>query len=179
MRAVRERHAAEAGWRTAAAAFALFFGIWLVLTGAATEGLAFGIVAALLGAWVTHRLTRTLGLRGWPLCPAGWLRFGPWFLLRSLVGSWDVMRRAMMPSLPLQPDWVIHPLRLRDPAARHFMAVTVGLLPGTLVAAIEGDTLRVHALDTRLDVGGDLRTLERRVGALFGETLGDVGEAGP
>ncbi|MGM0475892.1 MAG: Na+/H+ antiporter subunit E [Pseudomonadota bacterium] len=168
----------DGGWHAIGAAFALYFGIWLVLTSAAKEGLVFGVAGALFAALVTRHFISEFGVRGWPLHPVGWVRFAPWFLRRSLVGSWDVMRRAMLPGLPLQPDWVIHSLRLRDPAARHFMAATVGLLPGTLVAAIEGDELRVHALDTCLDVAADLRELEVRVGALFGETGVESGEAG-
>ena len=157
------------------ARFALFLAIWLIFTGAEPAGLAFGVIAAGLATLVATSLSRSLGERHWPWRPAGWLRFGPWFLRRSFIGSLDVMRRAVLPSLPLCPDWVLYPLRLRDPAARHFMAATVGLLPGTLVAEIEGDDLRVHALDTGLDIQGDLAELEERVARLFAVSLAASG----
>ncbi|MFP4607217.1 MAG: Na+/H+ antiporter subunit E [Thiohalospira sp.] len=142
---------------------ALLFVLWLLLTDAAVAGLPFGVAAAVLGALVLP------GGGNWPLSPGGWLLFIPWFLLRSVAGGWDVLRRTVQPARPLDPDWVEYETTLTRPAARHLMAAVVGLLPGTLVARLDGHHLRVHALDRSLPVAADLAVLERRIAALFGD----------
>jgi multicomponent Na+:H+ antiporter subunit E len=53
---------------------------------------------------------------------------------------------------------------------------SISLLPGTLSADLRGDLVTVHALDVRTDVVEGLATLERRVAALFGESLESVSD---
>lgn len=150
-------------WRGYLRRLGLFFGIWLLLTEAAADGLVFGAAASALGA------ASALAERGasWPLDLMGWLRFLPWFLLRSLVAGWDVLGRALSPRRPLDPDWLDFETRLVNPAARRLLAGTVSLLPGTLVARLEGARLLVHVLDRRRPVAAELRELETRIAALY------------
>lgn len=159
-----QRHGAV--W-AALRAFILFLALWLVLTDAAGDGLVFGVGAAALAA----ALSAAGGSSPWPLRPGAWLAFVPWFLGRSLVGGWDVLRRAARPDRPLDPELVDFPTRLTTPAARRLLAAAVSLLPGTLVARIHESYLRVHILDRGLPVQTDLRRLEARIGALYGERL--------
>lgn len=148
-------------------AFILFLVLWLLLTDGAADGLAFGVGAAALAA----AISAAGGYVPWPLRPLAWLTFAPWFLARSLVGGWDVLRRAALPARPLDPELVDFPTRLTTPSARRFLAAAVSLLPGTLVARIHESHLRVHVLDRGLPVHADLRGLEARIGALYGERL--------
>ena len=148
-------------------AFILFFGLWLVLTDAASDGLVFGVAAAAFGAGLTLAGEHS----PWPLRPLAWLAFGPWFLGQSLLGGWDVLRRAVRPGRPLDPELLDFPTRLTTPAARRLLAAAVSLLPGTLVARIHEAHLRVHVLDRGLPVQADLRRLEARIGRLYGERL--------
>ncbi|MEF8794603.1 Na+/H+ antiporter subunit E [Thiohalorhabdus sp.] len=149
-------------------AFLLFFALWLVLTDGATEGLVFGVAAAAFAAALTLAGERS----PWPLRPLAWLTFGPWFVAQSLLGGWDVLRRAVRPDRPLDPELLDFPTRLTTPAARRLLAATISLLPGTLVARIHEAHLRVHVLDRGLPVRAALRRLERRIGGLYGERLG-------
>lgn len=154
-------------WAATAGRLLLFSLLWLVLTDAATSGLPFGLAAAAAATVLSLRR----GSGDWPLRPLGWLRFAPWFVARSLAGGWDVLLRALRPARPLAPDWVTLELRLRTPAARHLLAATVSLLPGTLAARMDTGALNVHVLDRELPVTASLRELERRIGDLFGEEL--------
>jgi len=140
----------------------LLFGVWLLLTGARPDGIPFGVVAAVGGALAVP------GGGAWPLSPLGWLRFAPWFVARSLAGGSDVLRRALTPGRPLDPDWVAFETVLTTPAARHLLAATVSLLPGTLVARLEGARLELHVLDRNAPVMADLRALEQRIAGLYG-----------
>lgn len=139
----------------------LLFGLWLLLTDADRSGLPFGVAAAAAAALAVP------GGGAWPVSLAGWLRFAPWFVGRSLAGGLDVLRRALIPGRRLDPDWVTFDTTLDTPPARHLLAATVSLLPGTLVARLEGQRLTVHVLDRHLPVTAELRTLERRIAGLY------------
>jgi len=100
-------------------------------------------------------------------------RFLGFFLWHSLLGGIDVARRALHPQMPLAPAFVDFPLRLEDEAACVLLVNTINLLPGTVVAELEEQRLRVHVLDRRLPILESLRTVEERVAALFGHSLPD------
>mgnify|MGYP006276008625 FL=1 len=139
----------------------LLFGLWLLLTDAEPAGLPFGVVAAVAGALAVP------GGGAWPISPAGWLRFVPWFVGRSVAGGVDVLRRAVSPGRPLDPDWVTFDTTLNTPPARHLLAATVSLLPGTLVARLDGQRLTIHVLDRKLPILRDLHALEARIAGLY------------
>lgn len=106
----------------------------------------------------------------------GLARFVPYFLVRSVLGSVDVARRALHPRPPLAPLLVEYPLRLQDRLARVFLVNTVSLLPGTLAAELHAEHLTVHALDGSVaGVATDLKVLERLVADLFGAELSGSG----
>lgn len=147
--------------------------LWWVLTGdwrgSWTVGGFVVVTAALASLALRAPSTHRLSLRGA-------LRFVPFFCLQSVRGGMDVARRAMLPSMPLAPVLVEHPLALPPGTARIFMLNTVSLLPGTLSADLQEDRLVVHALDGRLPLGRNLRILERHVAALFAVTLDEAHE---
>lgn len=99
--------------------------------------------------------------------PSGLLRFLPFFLSQSLRGGADVAARAFHPRLPVLPGMIEYPLRLPEGPARIFFVVSLSLLPGTLSARLEGDTLRVHLLHRGMPARGRIEELEARVAALF------------
>jgi multicomponent Na+:H+ antiporter subunit E len=96
----------------------------------------------------------------------------PFFLWESLRGGIDVARRALHPDLPLRPALLRYRTGLAEGAPRIFLVHCVSLLPGTLSAALEGDTLMVQVLDAGAPVEEELAALEARVGRLFASPLG-------
>lgn len=89
-------------------------------------------------------------------------------LLRlSLLGGWDVARRALTPALPVQPGLSSYALELPADFPAVLYTCLVSLTPGTASVALEDSTLVVHALDASMDVEKMLRELETLVGALF------------
>ena len=105
------------------------------------------------------------------------VRFVPFFLLRSLLGGADVAWRAFHPGIPIAPDLIAYPLRLPPGLPRVFMANTVSLLPGTLSAELSANCLTVHVLDGRKDFLSELKAVEHRVARMFGISL-KVSEGG-
>jgi multicomponent Na+:H+ antiporter subunit E len=134
------------------------FCLWLILFGTETVALAVGAATAALAAWVSLRLlTPDVG---WPH-PLALVRLAGRFLWQSAVAGADVARRALDPSLPLQPGLVRCPVRVRSRSARSAFCAFLSLMPGTLVAGAERDgELLVHCLDVRQDVAEQLRVDE-------------------
>ncbi|MFN3945097.1 MAG: Na+/H+ antiporter subunit E [Allosphingosinicella sp.] len=141
--------------------FAIFFGLWLVLTGAAPGGLPFGLAAAAAGVWVSVRLAPPAER---PLRLLRLLMLAPGFFRRALAGGADVAWRAFHPKLPLRPGWIRYRPRLPAGAPRVVLGGEISLLPGTLVAGEEGDRLLVHCLDAGLPVAAQIAEEEERLG---------------
>lgn len=149
--------------------------LWTVLTDGALEAWLFGgPVIAALAAWrfaePSDRPAATEGSGS--LRPGQLMMFVPFYLWRSFTGSCDVAWRAVHWRLPISP--ALRPFVFRLPKgspARVLCANCFNMLPGTLTAAWEGDTLQVHLLVDGAKPMAELRALEERVGRLFGHQL--------
>ena len=144
----------------AAKRFLLFAALWLVLTGAALDGLGFGLAAALAATWLSLVLmppaSREVSLLSLlPLVPG--------FVGRSISGGFDVAWRALHPSLPIRPAWYVHQTRLPPGGARVALGSIVSLLPGTLVAGSFGNRLYVHCLNADAGIKRAVAAEERRI----------------
>lgn len=144
--------------------------LWLALAGG--RGLAFGIPAVLatvaLSRWVAPMQYTRFSL-------AGLIRFVPWFFAQSLLGGFDVARRALHPRLPIAIQEVDHTLALPPGQARSVFIGVLSLLPGTLACDLDGDRLKVHSLTG--DPHAALAALERRIAALYALDLPGHGGA--
>jgi multicomponent Na+:H+ antiporter subunit E len=99
----------------------------------------------------------------------GLLAFLPYFLKESVRGGVDVAVRAFRGPAALQPGFIEYRVGLRGTAARIVFVNSVSLMPGTFTARLDGDVLRVHALDTGAQLLPRLRTLEQRLHRVFPE----------
>lgn len=121
-----------------------FLAFWVVLIGTAWADLAAGVVAAALATWASVWL---LPPGSWRVRPLALLAFAPRFIWESLVAGGDVALRALDPRLPIRPGFVRYPLGLpRGPARNAFTAIS-SLLPGTVPAGDDGESVLYHCLD--------------------------------
>jgi len=140
--------------------------IWWTLTNGEASSWWFGIPAILLALITSIALVPPLNLV-WYEC----FRFIPFFLKNSLIGGIDVAWRAFHPRLPIAPDLINYPLSLPLGPSQVFMANTVNLLPGTLSAALDDNTLKVHVLDGQKNFLSELEAVEQHVAQIFGLDL--------
>lgn len=139
--------------------------VWILLNRGEVASFLVGIPAILLGVWLSSLLPAQ---PRWSV-PAGRLiGFAPFFLQQSLLGGWDVARRALRTKVAVEPGFVTHDLRLAPGPARIFFLDAITLLPGTLSAELVGDQVEVHAIDLSQPIATDLCDLEQRVAGLFG-----------
>lgn len=162
----------DMGFALARAAW--FAVLWWLLNGGGVSSWVVGgpvvLAATALNLWLQ------------PERPGGWRLAGvlpmAWFFLRESVrGGFDVARRALRPSLPLNPGVLRFNTRLPAGSSRLFFAGLISLVPGTLVLGIEDATVEIHAIEAGPGAEVELRALEERVAALFGVELRVAGEA--
>lgn len=140
--------------------FAIFLGVWLVLTGSAAGGVLFGLVAAAGAVWVSARLAPP---EEKPLRLLRLVAVLPGFFRRAFAGGLDVAWRAFHPRLPLRPGWISYRPTLPSGAPRVILGGEISLLPGTLVAGESEDRLLVHCLDTEMPVARQIAEEEARL----------------
>jgi multicomponent Na+:H+ antiporter subunit E len=112
--------------------------------------LLIGLVVGMLIAYFMRGFyTPTLG-------PARALRVAPYaglyllvFLKELVTANWDVAKRVLAPSMPIDPGVVEVPLRVRTAAAITTIANSITLTPGTLTMDYNAqtNTLYVHSID--------------------------------
>lgn len=148
--------------------FTLLYGLWLVITLNAPSAYLVGIVVAATATGVSLRLLPPKPHR---VRFAALLRLAPAFAWSSLLGGLDVARRAFDPRLPLNPRWIRYPVRLPAGGARVALGNELSLMPGTLAAGGEGDTLYIHCLDGSQPVETQIALEERRIAEAIGMRL--------
>lgn len=145
---------------------ALFSLIWWFLTDGAASSWWIGVPTILVAVVTSVALIPPVRLVWYE-----WLRFIPFFLMRSLIGGTDVAWRAFHFRMPIDPDLIEYSLRLPPGLSRVFMIDTVNLLPGTLSTVLERNTMKVHVLDRNKDFIAEIEAVEQSVARLFGISL--------
>lgn len=140
---------------------------WLALTGGDAGSLVIGLPTVLTAAWVAV----AAGLGSVAPRLTALVAFVPMFIGLLMQSAWGLGRRVLSRDPRFRPGFVTWRLRLASDGARAAFMNAVTLTPGTLSAALEGDVLSVHVLDTVEDVAPSLEALEQRIARLYGEAL--------
>jgi len=73
------------------------------------------------------------------------------FLWELVKSNFDVARRVLSPSLPINPGIVEAKTKLKSKMGRLILANSITLTPGTFTIGIEDDTFYIHCIDVRCD----------------------------
>jgi len=143
---------------TALARGALFFGLWLVLTGAEPLGLPFGLLAAFCATHASMRLLPPgpgrIVLRALPGLALTVLR-------QSFSAGWDVALRAFARPPRLAPGVIEVPLAIPPGPSRDAFRALASLAPGSLpLEDLPDGRLRLHALDLAMPLEKDIAETE-------------------
>ena len=147
---------------------AILAGLWWLIVQGRADAWLVGLPAVALAGLASIRL----GSQPLPrLSLVGLFAFIGLFLRESVRGGIDVARRILGPALLIEPDFHSYHLRISHPAARVLLINCIGLLPGTLVADLDGDHAELHLLDTGVNPDPQLQRLEQAVARLFNVPL--------
>jgi len=137
---------------------AVFFGLWLVLTGAEPFGLPFGLIATLCATHVSLRLLPPGANR---IAPSGLPRLALIMLRQSFGAGWDVALRAFAFPPRLAPGVIEVPLAIPPGPARDGFRALASLAPGSLpLEDLPDGRLRLHALDIAMPLAQDIAEIE-------------------
>ena len=137
---------------------AVFFGLWLVLTGAEPFGLPFGLIAAFCATTTSLRLLPPGASR---IAPGGLPRLVLIMLRQSFSAGWDVALRAFAFPPRLAPGVIEVPLAMPPGPARDGFRALASLAPGSLpLEDLPDGRLRLHALDLAMPLAKDLAETE-------------------
>ncbi|MCZ8278610.1 MAG: Na+/H+ antiporter subunit E [Acetobacteraceae bacterium] len=133
---------------------AVFFGLWLVLTGAEPLGLPFGLIAAFCATYASLRLLPpgpgAIAARALP-------RLALILLRQSFSAGWDVALRAFASPPRLAPGVIEIPLAIPPGPSRDAFRALASLAPGSLPLEDQPDGgLKLHALDLAMPLEKDL-----------------------
>ncbi|MFB6097367.1 MAG: Na+/H+ antiporter subunit E [Haloferacaceae archaeon] len=130
--------------------------LWLFVRGVALTPARLAqefVIGLLVGLPLAYGLRRFYG----PSAPlSAWSQAVPYggvyllvFFKELLTANWDVARRVLSPSLPIEPAVVEVPLRVRTDAAITTIANSITLTPGTLTMDYDAErnALYVHSID--------------------------------
>jgi len=151
--------------QVAAARFAFFLGVWLMIANWKKEDIPGGCAASALALWISLSLLPSTDIRPRPV-PLVKLTFR--FLSCSIIAAVDVARRALLPRLDLHPGFVAVPFGVSPGVARNAFLVYSSLQPGTLPTSAEGKMLQMHGLDISQPISASIEADE----ALFKKAIG-------
>ena len=135
----------------------LLLGIWLLLNASLSpvvivSGLAVALIIAVFFS-ARHPIFKDLKLN--PKAIIFFLICFFVFAIELLKANFDVARRVLSPSLPINPGIVEVKTRLKSKIGRLVLANSITLTPGTLTVDIKDDSLFIHWIDvTSEDIEG-------------------------
>jgi multicomponent Na+:H+ antiporter subunit E len=133
---------------------AVFFGLWLVLTGAEPFGLPFGLIAAFCATYASLRL---LPPGPGAIAASALPRLALILLRQSFSAGWDVALRAFASPPRLAPGVIEVPLAIPPGPSRDAFRALASLAPGSLPLEDQPDGgLKLHALDLAMPLEKDL-----------------------
>lgn len=120
--------------------------LWILLTGSvAIEELASGVVVALVVSLFSAPYLSILdGLRYQPMALLSAFSYLGYFLVALVRANFDLARRVLSPSLPINPAIIEVETRLTSQLGRILLANSITLTPGTLTVDLMQQKILVH-----------------------------------
>ncbi|MCD6542916.1 MAG: Na+/H+ antiporter subunit E [Flavobacteriaceae bacterium] len=150
--------------------FIIMFAIWIGFTTSFEPAeLITGAIVSLIIAFFTDRIFSCCGMKA--LMPHKIIYFIQYFfvfILALIKSNFDVARRVISPSLPINPGIVKFKTKLNNGFARMVLANTITLTPGTLTLDAIGNTFYIHWIDV---VSDDPKIVYKEIAESFEKIL--------
>jgi multicomponent Na+:H+ antiporter subunit E len=144
--------------------FIAFGLLWLVLTGGVISDVALTFAAIVSPVLASMWLWRPGALH---IHFGALLLFIPYFLWQSVLGGWDVAKRALAYRMRVTPAIMEVTLQTRLSAHHVLVAWILSLLPGTASIRLTDGGLTFHVLDETAPHRERIESLERKVAAVL------------
>lgn len=147
--------------------FAFSLLLWLLLVGSlSTDELLTGcLVSIVAAAFTVQKTTIFSAVRLHWKMPVSLIAYLLAFYRALVIANFDMARRVVSPSLPINPGMVRVSTQLESDLAKMLLANSITLTPGTLSVDIENNEIIVHWIDC--GPGTDTETATRHIAADF------------
>lgn len=133
--------------------FIVMFIIWMAFTTSLEPAeLITGVIISLILALFTDRIFSCCGLK--VLMPHKIIYFIQYFFVFMIAlfkSNFDIAKRVLTPSLPINPGIVKFNTKLTNSFARLVLANSITLTPGTLTIDVIKNTFYIHWIDVKSD----------------------------
>jgi multicomponent Na+:H+ antiporter subunit E len=155
--------------------FGILFLVWLGFTTSLNpQEMLTGVVVSFIISVLSFKTFTNFGLSFFhPKKLFNIIKFILVFLLALIKSNFDVARRVVSPSLPINPGIVTYKTELTSDTAKVFLANAITLTPGTLSIDIIGDELFIHWIDV---ISDDPKIIFEEIGADFERILKEIFE---
>lgn len=148
-----------------ASALAIFYGVWLLLSGYFTAFLLAVGAGSALSVILLSRRMRIMDREGYPLhLLAGALfSYWPWLIKKIVKSAWDVTALILHPRLPISPTLKrFKPSQITE-SGLVVHANSITLTPGTISVDVGPGEFLVHALTSEGASALEASEMDRRV----------------
>ncbi|MDP7547790.1 MAG: Na+/H+ antiporter subunit E [Alphaproteobacteria bacterium] len=144
---------------------------WLLLSGYfQVLLLSLGAASVAFCVWIAVRMD-LIDHEGVPMhMTLAGLRYVPWLLWEIVKANVDVAKRVISPSLPIAPSLFDAPVSQKTDLGQVLYANSITLTPGTVSVDLSPGVIQVHALHDGAAEGLLEGEMDRRVGAVEGQT---------
>ncbi len=141
--------------------------LWFLLTGTLTfdELIAGALVSSIVAFLTLERTSIFSSLKIGFQTPVSLLLYLFEFYKALVVANFDMARRVVTPSLPINPDIIMVKTGLQSDLGKMLLANSITLTPGTLSVDVDGDEIMVHWIDC--PPGCDSRQATELIAASF------------
>lgn len=163
----------------------IFTLLWLLLTKGQLSSWVIGVLVVPLAAWLSLHLfkpqehtTSATGAATRLSKPSFDIFRVPqvlaFFIRESILGGWQTATLALRRKRKVTPGFITYKTRLPTGRVRMSFIHLISILPGTLSAKCEGDTLTIHVLDMDSYNSDELIACERQMADLFSLSLDKI-----
>lgn len=132
--------------------FFILFGLWITLAGTDRDELIMAAVTSLILSVIFASKADILGnIRLSPKAFVFSIIYVFVFLRELSKSTWDVAKRVLSPSLPINPGIVKVKTKLKSPLGRLVLANSITLTPGTMTVETDGEFFYIHWIDIQSD----------------------------
>lgn len=125
--------------------------VWIMFTNSfATQEIVVGALVTLFISLFTIKFFTCCTLKFFNPVRLFWVFYYFWvFLIELIKANFDVARRVLTPSLPINPGIVKFKTKLKTDYAKMVLANSITLTPGTLTVDVIDDTFYIHWIDVK------------------------------
>ncbi len=125
----------------------VLYSLWLALSGHySIPFIVLGFLCSVFVAFISYKMGILKGNFNLIRFLLWTIKYCPWLIWKIALANYDVAKRILSPSLPIQPHIFKSKSGLKSNLTNVIYANSITLTPGTVTVDLDNDELLIHAL---------------------------------